>query len=81
MLLNGDHGLGGQLLLLGLRQRDLQDAVLEFALHVLGADALADVEAPAHRTGVTLLTDVFAVLLLILIEALRGLNGQVTRCV
>ena len=54
----------GNLLNVLFRNADLQDAVLEFSLDILLGQVVADIEAAAHRTGVTLAADVLAVLLL-----------------
>lgn len=67
-----------QLLLVGLGDRQTQDAVLVLGGDVFRGDVLPDVEAPAAGTGVALLADVLAVLvLLVLVQTLGGLDGQV----
>ena len=48
-------------------------------MQILGLDALTHIEAAAHRTGVALLTDVAALLvLLVLVQTLSGVDGQIT---
>ena len=61
-LLDGNDIALRELLLCGLRQRDLQDAVFELCTDILRLQTLADVEAAAHRARVALLPDVAALL-------------------
>ena len=76
--LNGDGVMLRQLLLRGLGQRQLQDAVLKFGVDVGGLDAVAHIKAAAALAGVTLLPDVAALLVLLVpVQALGGADGQV----
>ena len=71
--LNGDSGLSRHLLDLGLGDEQLQNAVLILGLHILRLHILAHIEAAAERTGVTLLADITALLiLLVLVQSLGG---------
>ena len=61
----------------GLGHAELQDAVLVPGVHVAAGD-VANIEAALHGAGVALAADVVALLvLLILIYALGGADGQV----
>ena len=53
-LLDGNDIALRELLLCGLRQRDLQDAVFELRADVLRLHMLTDIEAAAARTGTVL---------------------------
>ena len=71
--------LFGQGFGLGLGQAQFQDAVLEAGLHILGLDLVAHIEAAGAGTGVPLLTDVVAlVVLLVPVLVAAGRDGQVT---
>ena len=77
-LLDGDLAGGGKLLRLLLRDKHGQHAGLVLGLHVLGLH-VADVEAAGAGTGVALLTQHAALLVLfVLVEALLRADGQVT---
>ena len=64
---------------LGLGDEQLQNAVLILGLHILRLHILAHIEAAAEGTGVTLLADITALLiLLVLVQSLGGADGQAT---
>ena len=48
------------------REVKSQNSVFEFCLHIFFCQALADVEASAHRTGITFLMNKFTLLVLFL---------------
>ena len=76
---NGNPLLGFNCLGFLLRNIQLQDTILELTMNVIFGNAVTDIEATAHRTAVTLLADVVALLIgFILIKTLRCGNGQVT---
>ena len=69
----------GQGLLGGLGHADLQNAIFKLGGEILGLYALAHIEAAAAGTGITLLADITALLILfVLIQALAGADGQKT---
>ena len=59
---NGNPLLGFNCLGFLLRNIQLQDTILEFTMNVIFGNAVTDIEATAHRTAVTLLADVVALL-------------------
>ena len=78
-LLNGKGILSGKFLFWLLGNGDLQNAVFKLCTHILNGNSSANIEATAHCTGVTLLTNVTALLiLLVLIQALLSADGQIT---
>ena len=66
-----------QLGLFSLGQRELQNTILKFGVHILGLYGLADIEAAAALAGVTLLPDVAAFLLFVFVQTLGGADGVV----
>ena len=61
-----------------LRNQQLQHAVLERCLDILLRDFFTHIEAALHRARITLLPNQLAVLFLVLIQVLLGINREVT---
>ena len=79
MLLDRDGSVLRKLLLRSLRDADLQDTILVLGADVRGFHVVTDIEAAAHRAGITLLTQELALLIgLVLVQSLRSADRQVT---
>ena len=59
------------------REAESQDAVFEFRLHVVLVKAFSYIEASLHGARITLLTDQFALVGLVLIKPLGGADNKI----